>query len=69
MKKTSMFQRLPSLTASASTESRYAALLLAPVDGHDVLHVALEAEVHLPAFFDTRDDVVAELVDLVERCR
>ena len=45
-----------------------ATLLLAPVDGLDVLHAALEGEVHLLAFLDTRDDVVAELVDLVERC-
>ena len=43
-----------------------AALLLAPVDGLDVLHAALEAEVHLLAFLDTRDDVVAELMDLVQ---
>lgn len=45
------------------------ALPLASVDGLDVLHAALEAEVHLLAFLDTRDDVVAELVDLVQRCR
>jgi len=45
-----------------------AALLLAPVDGHDILHSALEAEVHLLAFLDTRDDVVAEFINLMQRC-
>lgn len=46
-----------------------AALLLAPVDGLDVLHAALETEVHLLAFLDTRDDIVAKVMDLVQRCR
>jgi len=46
-----------------------AALLLSPVDGHDVLHAALEVEVHLLAFLDARDDVVAKFMNLVQRCR
>ena len=46
-----------------------AALPLASVDGLDVLHAVLEAEVHLLAFLDARDDVVAEFMDLVQRCR
>ena len=33
----------------------------------DEIYAALEAEVHLLAFLDTRDDVVTEFMDLVQR--
>lgn len=43
-----------------------AAFLLASVACLDVLHTTLEAEIHLLAFLDTHDDVIAKLVNLVQ---
>ena len=43
-----------------------ASFLLAPVNSLDVLHEAMEAEVQLLIFLDTRYDVVAELMNLMQ---